>query len=70
MADSRKSTPTKSKVVKLQVLPDCDVCKLIRPTLRKKATADSMTKLGPWGYTCDDHEDYRVGQVTILELAE
>jgi hypothetical protein len=52
--------------VVLPELPNCDVCQHFGYIPPQKATADSATLLGPWGYTCETHKDYRVGAVTDL----
>lgn len=58
------------RIVEFPELPDCDVCihieGIYNPTLVGRATADSATTTGKWGYTCEKHASYRVGQITWL----
>lgn len=61
------------KILAIRKAPDCDVCTLLRLTQVNKSTADSVVNfksLGHsrncWGYTCDDHNNLRLGPVTIL----
>lgn len=46
--------PGSFEEIKVKVLPDCDICKIIGSDT-KKASYDAKTSMGSWGYLCDDH---------------